>query len=138
MELNSDSVVAQEDINRAITFGVHLGSKDTPIDAEKYVLVFIQKLLLQREKIDLGLLTDYLHSSITSSWQEVLSTLENSNRKLLGVLSGSLIFTLFCPTISSIQELQDDTWLKILTQRLEQLVKNIGQRSNCSIFEDRF
>ena len=127
MELNSDSVLAQEHIDTAVKFGVDLSNLNVSVDAEKYVLVFIHKLLLQREKIDRGQLTGYLQSGIATLWQEVLSALENSYRKLVDVQSGSLVFTLFCPTINSIQELRDDSWLKTLTKKMEQLVHKIGQ-----------
>ena len=125
VDVDSDSVVAQEHVDSAIRFGVDCG--DTPIDTKKYLLAFVQKLLLQREKLDLGLLTDYIQSDTLSLWKEVLSTLENSNRKLLCVQSGSLIFTLFCPTISSARELQDESWIQILSQKMKQLMNTIGQ-----------
>ena len=136
VEVDSDSVVAQEHIDAADRFGVQFGSKDDPIDPKQYLLVFIQKLLLQREKIDLELLTDYIKSGTISLWKEVLSTLENSNRKLLGVQSGSLIFTLFCPTISSARELQNDFWIKALSQKIEQFLNTTGQCRSCNRVKD--
>ena len=111
----------------AVKFGVDLSSLNAPIEVKKYVLAFIHKLLLQREKIDRGQMTDYLESSVVTLWHDVLSTLENSNRKLLGVQSGSLIFTLFCPTIESLRELKDDSWIKTLTIQMEQLVHKLGK-----------
>ena len=127
VELDTDSVVAQEHINTAIKFGIDLSNLSAPVETKKYVLAFIHKLLLQREKIDLGQLTDYLQSNVVTTWQAVLSTLKNSNRKLLAVESGSIIFTLFCPTISSTWELRDDSWIKALMQKIEQLLDKIGQ-----------
>ena len=126
MELDSNCVVDQEHIDMAIKFGIDLSNLSTPVEAKKYVLAFIYKLLLQREKLDLGLLTGYLQSGIAKLWQEVLATLENSNRKLLAIESGSLIFTLFCPTISSARELRNDFWIKILFLKMESLLKKIG------------
>ena len=126
MELNRDSVVAQEHIDLAVKFGVDLENLTAPVDANKYVLAFFHKLLLQREKIDRGQLSDYLQSSIRSLWKEVLSTLKNSSRKLLAVESGSIIFSLFCPTLSSTRELRDDSWIKALTLKMENLIKKIG------------
>ena len=123
----SNSVVAQEHIDAAVMFDVDSGNLSDPVEAKKYLLAFIQKLLLQREKLNLELLTDYIHSRTLSLWKEVLSTLENSNRKLLCVQSGSLIFTLFCPTIRSAQELKDDSWIKTLSQKMQQFANNIGQ-----------
>ena len=122
VELNSDSVVAQKHIDTAVKFGIDLEN----ITPNKYVLAFIHKLLLQREKLDHGHLSDYLKSNIRTLWKEVLSTLENSNRKLLAVESGSIIFTLFCPTVSSTLGLRDDSWIKALTLKMENFVKKIG------------
>ena len=84
VELDSESVIAQEHIDTAVKLGVHLSNLSDPVEAKKYVLLFIHKLLFQREKIDFGQLTDYLKSSVVTTWQAVLSTLEDSNRKLLG------------------------------------------------------
>ena len=88
VHIDSDSVVGQEHIDRAIKFGVDLDNPADPIETKKYVLAFIHHLLLQREKLDLELLTDYLEPGILTLWQEVLSTVEESNRKLLEVQSG--------------------------------------------------
>ena len=126
MEYESDSIVNKEHIATAVRFGAHLGSPDTPIETKKYILVFLQKILLQRQKLEMGLLIDRLESSIVDIWQEVLSTLEKSNRKLLAVQSGSLIFKLFCPTNSSMQELKNNSWIKSLTLHLEKLLTIIG------------
>ena len=126
VELDSDPVVAQEHIDAAIKFDIDLSSADALNDTKKYVLAFIRKVLLQREKLDHGLLTDYMESDIVSLWQEVLSTLENSNRKLLDVQIGSLIFTLFCPTMSSSQELTNDSWIQTLLLKMESFVRKIG------------
>ena len=128
VELDSESVIAQEHIDTAVKLGVHLSNLSDPVEAKKYVLLFIHKLLFQKEKIDFGQLTDYLKSSVVTTWQAVLSTLEDSNRKLLGVQSGSIIFKVFCPSFSSAQELQDDSWIKTLTQKMEQLFQKIGQK----------
>ena len=128
VELDSNSALTQEQIGVAVTFGIDLSNLSAPVDEEKYVLAFIHTLLLQREKIDRGQLTGYLQSGICTLWKEVLSTLENSDRKLVDVQSGSLTFTLFCPTISSTQELRDDSWFKTLTQKLEQFGRKIGKQ----------
>ena len=127
MELDSAFVVNKEHINTAVKFGIDLSNLSAPVETKKYVLAFIHKLLLQREKIDLGHLTDYLKSSVVTTWQAVLSTLENSNRKLLDVQIGSIIFSLFCPTINSARELRDESWIRTLTQKMEHLLQTIGQ-----------
>ena len=124
MELDSDSGVDQES---SAKFGAHLGNQDTPIDTKKYILDFLQNILLQREKLDAGLLKDYLDADIAVVGQEILSSLESSNRKLLAVESGSLLFTLFCPTTSSIAQLTDDSWIKSLTLKMDNLAKKMGR-----------
>ena len=111
----------------AIKFGVDLSCLTEPLEAKRYLLAFIHKLLLQREKIDRGQMKDYLESSVVTLWQDVLSTLENSNRKLLGVQGGSIIFKLFCPNTESLRELKDDSWIKILTVKMERLVNKLGK-----------
>ena len=126
MELNSNCVVAQEHIDIAVKFGIDLGNLNEPIESQKYVLAFIQKLLLQREKLNRNQLTDYLQSNIATLWKDVLSTLESSDRKLLAVESGSIIFILFCPTIRARRELRDESWIKDVTWKMEMLVKKIG------------
>ena len=127
MELDSDSVVTQEHIYTAIKFGVDLSKIGDPVEMKKYLLAFIHALLLQREKINLEQLTDSFGSSIVTTWQAVLSIMESSSRKLFDADSGSLTFKLFCPNVSSAQELQDDTWLKTLAQKMELLMHKIGE-----------
>ena len=134
MEVYGDSAGGKEHIDLAKRFGVDLGNQTAPVKAKKYLLAFTQKILLQREKLNGGHLTDYIKSRIIKLWQDVLSTLENSNRKLLDIQDGSLIFTLFCPTISSAQELTNESWIKTLTINMEQLMKEIGQFSQFSVW----
>ena len=129
VEVHGDSTVDQEDVDLATRFGVDLGDATAPVEAKKDVVAFLQKIFMQREKIDLGHLTDYLQPGVSTQWQEVLSTLESSDRKLLDIRSGSLVFTLFCPTISSARELTNKSWIKTLTVNMEQLVKEIGKFS---------
>ena len=126
VELDSDTVVAEEQMETAVKCGVDVSNQGNPIEAKKYVFSFIRFLLLQREKFETGLLNDYLDPGIITMWKEVLSTLESSNRKVVDVKSGSLIFTLFCPTTTSKQELKNDSWMKSLTLKMENLVKKIG------------
>ena len=126
VELDSASVVEQWHIKTAEKFGNFLCNRDTPIEAKEYVFAFIHKLFLQREKLKMGLLTDYLQSGIATLWLELLSTMEKSDRKLVAIHSGSLIFTLFCHTISSAQELRDSSWIETFKLKMEELVNKIG------------
>ena len=127
MDIDGECVIGKEQIDTAVKFGVDLSCLTSPVEAKKYVLAFFNKLLLQREKIDRGQMRDYLESKVVTLWREVLSTLENSNRKLLGVQSGSLIFTLFCPNIESLRDLKDDSWIKALTIKMEHLVHKLSK-----------
>ena len=107
----------------AITFGVDI---ENPVDAKKYIISFLKKLLLQRQKIDKNLLEAQLNPTIATLWQEVLSSLEETNRKLVNIQSGSLIFTLFCPTNTSLQQLQDEKWKIKLQEKVDRLLNPLG------------
>ena len=131
MELNIRKTMSQEQADAAIEFGVELPDGQT--DTKLYILAFLQKLLHQRQKIDLGLLDNYLKSAIVKVWKEVLSILEERNRKVLHIQSGSLVFTLFCPTQESSSQLQDDTWIKTAIQKLEELIYTFGKWMNISL-----
>ena len=126
VELGSDSVVGQQLFDKAVKFGIDPNDLGNPIDAKKYVLAFIRKLLLQSKKLNLGVQFEYLQPDIVTLWLEVPSMLENSHRKAVGVQSGSLVFTLYCPTISSRQQLRDDSWIKSLTSKMGNLIRKIG------------
>ena len=128
VELNVRETMSEEQADAAIKFGVKLPDRQT--DAKLYVLAFLQRLLHWRQKIDLGLLADYLRPTIVKAWNEVLSILEERKRKVLHIQSGSLAFTLFCPTQESLHQLQDDTWIKTATQKLEELIHTLGKRMN--------
>ena len=67
-------------------------------------------------------LSDYLKLEILEAWQEVLSSLEETNRKVVNVQSGSLIFTLFCPTGQSLLQLQDEKWKIVLQEKVDKLL----------------
>ena len=125
MEIETDSITSEEHIKKATHFGIELS--DLPqMDAKKYIIAFVKRLLLQREKIDKNLLEVQLDSTIAKLWQEVLATLEDANRKLVNIHSGSLILTLFCPTYNSLQQLQDEAWRIELRAKVEKLLKALG------------
>ena len=123
MEIQTDSVISEHNVKTAIQFGVKLSNV---MDAKKYIIAFLKKLLLQREKIDKNLLEAQLDPTITKLWQEVLSSLEDTNRKLVNIQSGSLIFTLFCPTNTSLQQLQDEKWRIKLQEKVDSLLNALG------------
>ena len=104
---DTDFTISKERMDEAIKFGVdQIGSSDV----KKYIVTFVRKLFLQREKIDKGLLKNYMNPTTTKHLSEVFSLLEDKNRKLINIQSGSLIFTLFCPTKISRFQVQDENW----------------------------
>ena len=123
MEIQTDSVISEQTVKTAITFGVDIAN---PVDAKKYIIAFLKKLLLQRQKIDKNLLEAQLNPTIATLWQEVLSSLEETNRKLVNIQSGSLIFTLFCPTNTSLQQLQDEKWKIKPQEKVDSLLNALG------------
>ena len=123
MEIETDSYITDDHIKTATTFGI--GSSDL-IDTKKYAIAFMNRLLLHNEKINKNLLEAHLNPVIATLWQEVLSSLEDTNRKLLNIKSGSLILTLFCPTDSSLHQLQDKEWRIKLQAKVEKLLKALG------------
>ena len=123
MENETNSAVSEEHKREAIKFGI---KPSDPTDAEKYIIAFLNRLLLQREKIDKNLFTAHLNPVVAKLWQEVLSSLEETNRKLINIQSGSLIFTLFCPTRNSVLQIQDEKWKIELQKKMKKLLNALG------------
>ena len=124
MEIQTDSVITEQNVKTAIQFGVELCVDH--VDSKKYIIAFLKKLLLQREKIDKDLLEAHLDPTIAKLWQEVLFSLEETNRKLVNIESGSLIFTLFCPNHHSLLQLRDSKWEIALQRKLDKLMNELG------------
>ena len=124
LELETESLVSEEQFDTTLRFGVSLEQDST--DVKKYIVAFLQALLLQREKIKLGVLDEYIQLAVKTQWEEVLSILQDRSRQLVNVQSGSLFFTLFCPTTSSIEQLQNGIWRKKLTEGLKNLFTTTG------------
>ena len=123
IDIQSDSVISQQHLDAAIKFGVE---KIDAVDVNKYVVAFLRKLLLQRGKLDESTLENNLNREIENKWQEVLSGMEETNRKLINIQSGSLIFTLFCPTRKSRVQLQYETWKDQIQEKLIDLLRLLG------------
>ena len=118
--------ISQEHADFAIKFGLQLN--ENPLDAKEYIVWFFKKLVLQREKIHEGLLHEQLKPDIEKLWQEVLTGLEDRSRRLVDVGQGSVTFTLFCPTGHALDQLMDETWIDMITQRLKQLLAILGMK----------
>ena len=126
MEFIEDSKISLDHLDMAVQFSINLDNSTITNKVQKYVVAFFRNLLMQREKINEGLLTDYLKLEISEAWQEVLSSLEDRDRKLVDVQSGSLIFVLFCPNKSSLQQLTNEGWMTNLALNMKLLLKVIG------------
>ena len=87
----------------------------------------MRKLFLQREKLDKDVLKNYLNPAITKKLSEVFSGLEDKNRKLIKVESGSLIFTLLCPTKMPRLQLHDENWRNGIQEKMAELLKLVGK-----------
>ena len=124
MEIETNSVVSEDYKKVAIKFGIE--SSDL-VDAKKYTIAFMKRLLLYREKVDRNLLTTQLNPVITKLWQDVLSNLEERNRKLVNIKSGSLVFTLFCPTKNSVLQIHDEKWKIELQEKVNELLQALGK-----------
>ena len=124
IQCDSNSATQQKNLETAIKFGVE---KEDALDKKKYVVAFLRKLLLQKEKTNEHLLENYLNREIDKQWQEVLSRLEDTNRKLINIESGSFILTLFCPTQESRLQLQDETWKDEIQTKLTDLLRLLGK-----------
>ena len=110
MEVEGSSGVPDESVAAAAKFGADVVDTSNKINAQKYIVAFFQKLLLQREKLNQNLLVQHLKPEIIKLWQQVLSRLEEHNRRVTHVEHGSVVFKLFCPSGISIQQLGDEAW----------------------------
>ena len=124
MDIETDSIVSEEHVEAAIKFGVKTADVT---DTKKYIIAFLKRLLLHREKLEKNLLEAHLNTMIAKLWQEVLSSLEETNRKVVNVQSGSLIFTLFYPTGQLLLQLQDEKWKIGLQGKVDRLLNALGK-----------
>ena len=125
MEIETDPIISEQQIKDATQFGAE-SSNLLQMDVKEYAIAFMKRLLLHNEKVNKNLLQAHLNPVIATLWQEVLSSLEDNNRKLINIQSGSLIFTLFCPTGNSLLQLQDEKWRIDLQEKVEKLLKALG------------
>ena len=123
MDSKPGSVIPQQHLDTAIKLGIQ---KIDAVDVTKYVVAFLRHFLLQREKIDNKLLANYLNRETIKRWQEVLSSLEDTNRKLVSIQSGSVVFTLFCPTRESRLQLKDENWRTEIQKKMTELLEVLG------------
>ena len=123
IELSTERSILSKSLADAKRFGVKC---ETRIEPNKYIVAYYTKPLLQREKLDLGVLDSYIPRDVKEAWREFLFCLEQSKRKLLDVTEGSLNFTIFCPTTESFKQLQQETWRNQLVEKLKHLITVIG------------
>ena len=120
IQSDTDSIISQEHLEAAIKFGV---TEIDETDFKRYIVAFLRKLLLQTDKIDKELMVNHLNSTIAKILPEVFSILEDKNRKLINIQSGSLIFTLFCPIKNSRLQLQNENWRIVSQNKVTELLK---------------
>ena len=124
VQLDIETMVPREAINTARKFGVELGEQEN--DPQSYAIALLKQLLIQREKLDHGVLDKYLNPETSRWWKKFLSSLEERNRKLLKVETGSIIFTLFCPTDQSFQQLRSNSWRTRVGDNLRGFLGSLG------------
>ena len=100
-----------------------------PTDPKNYLIAFLKKLLFQREKLKKIIFNEYLGEGTSERWNELLSLLEEENRRLLKVEAENISFTLFCPTKESFKQLNNTSWRKRVENKLEGLLANLGRHS---------
>ena len=126
------SKIPSDSLETAVKFGLKLDEHEKS-NVHKFLAAFLTKLLYQREKIELGLLDAQLSEAIKKGWRAVISLLEGRQRKVIGLRSGSVIFTLFCPSGDSCKELEDSLWKDKLAAALVQLFQEIGNRNKPNV-----
>ena len=126
IEVDGSPDIPEESFATAVQFGVDIDGASDRINAQKYVAAFFQKLLLQREKLEQNLLVQHLKPKIAKMWQQVLSHLEEHNRRVTNVEQGSIIFQLLCPTLNSIEQLAENGWRAAVEEDMEKLCKELG------------
>ena len=99
LKMVSDPSVSDEAIDIAKQIGVN--DTNDLHHPESYMTSFFQQILLLRDKLEMGLLQNYLTEDVEVKWQELLSSLEQGRGRLLYVQKGCIMFTLFCPTAES-------------------------------------
>ena len=133
---SGNETVAREHVDAAVNLGVPIENASDPISTQAYIVAYFHYLVCQREKLSLSLLAEHIKPTVEEMWQEVLSYLEDRRRRVVDVESGSLVFTLFCPTSEASDQLRDDLWIEELQERLLALMKFLGTFG--LEFDDRF
>ena len=124
VDSKAGTIINQEHLDTATKLGIE---KIDATDATKYVVTILRNFLLQRDKLEAKLLGNYLNREIVKHWQTVLSSLEDLNRKLINIESGSLIFMLYCPTQKSKLQTQDQNWRIEIQNKMDDFSKTLGK-----------
>ena len=120
--------MSQERIEAAIQFGVRIDNPNDPVTTQAYVVAYFKHLICQREKLERGLLVQHLNPPVADMWREVLSSLEYGGQRLVDAGHGSLVLTLFCPTSSSVRQLQDENWKRKIVAQLTGFLALLGEQ----------
>ena len=60
--------------------------------------------------------------------EDIISILEERNRKVVGIQQDSLIFTIFCPSVESATELKDKTFEANIKYNVNQFMAILGEK----------
>ena len=125
--LDCGTAISEDGRQQALALEVDV---DNITHSDKFVALFIAKVLQQREKINLNLLDDILKPETKKSWLEVLESIEMRDRRLVDVSSGSVVLQIFCPTPESKLQLADAEWVANLEDAVTNLLHSIGKLIN--------
>ncbi len=93
---------------------------------EMYIYAFTQYFLLQNKKIEIGLLDNELLPEVKEVWIQFIGLLERRGRKVLDIKKGSLLFSVYCPTQTAANDLQELTQTGSVGRGLQNFLKEVG------------
>ena len=128
VEADEDATVLQRGIQLANRFNMYCEDNMVQmLDAQYFVASFLLNLLHHREKIQQNQLDHILPKEVKDAWYQLLKILEDRDRTLVNVQQGSILLTLFCPSPSAFQQIQNDEWIDSIRKYLNQLLNTIGK-----------
>ncbi len=93
MKLEFTSPAKVNEVAKEIAKKLHI-----KMETEDNISAFVAHILYLHPKIVLGLLDSFLPADVEEAWVQLVSLLEENDRKMIGVDSGSLVFNVYCPT----------------------------------------
>ena len=118
--LKLESLVA-DDICAAIVFASSV-EPGIPTDPLQFAIMQLNKIMRR----NIWNPKDCKLPSECREWEDVISLLEERNRKVVDIQRDSLIFTIFCPSVESATELKDDTLEATIKYRVNKFMAILG------------